>query len=182
VAPGLQGRPFRIDPEELESLAEILRVMELRLGVEVEAAGLAAERRTEANLTEIRERIEAIDEAIAQDESGVDADFAFHRSILAAADNPYFPRFLEFLGRFIIPRQSVRVRYATGGEQRAYLERVQAEHRAIYEAVRAAEPEAAREASRRHLCNSLERYRDMAAALDGAGAGGGRARGKPARR
>src|SRR5215831_10612199 len=39
-----QRRPFRIDAGELQSLAEVVSVMELRTGVEVEAAGIAAER------------------------------------------------------------------------------------------------------------------------------------------
>src|SRR5882672_6066924 len=45
VASDVKGRPFRIDPDGLKSLQEILRVMELRMGVEIFAAGLAAERR-----------------------------------------------------------------------------------------------------------------------------------------
>jgi len=37
-------RPFRVDFDESSSLRDVLNVMELRTGVEVEAAGLAAER------------------------------------------------------------------------------------------------------------------------------------------
>lgn len=173
VAPALQSRPFHIDPAELASLTEVLQIMELRLGIEVEAAGLAAQRRTKAQLAEIARRLDAIDEAIARDESAVDADFAFHRAIFAATANTYFLRFLDFLGRLIIPRQSVRVRYAQGEEQRAYLERIQEEHRAIFEGIRTGAPEAAREASRRHLERSLERYRRMAEALESSGTDGG---------
>src|SRR5271170_1655808 len=40
----VQRRPFRIDPDGLRSIAEVVQVMELRTGVEVEAAGIAAER------------------------------------------------------------------------------------------------------------------------------------------
>src|SRR5260221_9353085 len=36
--------PFRIEPERLQSLDEILNVMELRLGVEIESAGPPAQR------------------------------------------------------------------------------------------------------------------------------------------
>ncbi|HET7669205.1 MAG TPA: GntR family transcriptional regulator, partial [Burkholderiales bacterium] len=39
-----QRAPFRIEPERMQSLDDILAVMELRLGVEIESAGLAAER------------------------------------------------------------------------------------------------------------------------------------------
>ncbi len=37
-------RPFRVDFDESSSLGEVLNVMELRAGVEIESAGLAAER------------------------------------------------------------------------------------------------------------------------------------------
>jgi GntR family transcriptional regulator, transcriptional repressor for pyruvate dehydrogenase complex len=37
-------RPFRIEVDDLHSLHEALQIMELRTGVEIEAAGLAAER------------------------------------------------------------------------------------------------------------------------------------------
>src|SRR5262249_2295893 len=53
VAGGVLRRPFRIDPEGLRSLAEVLNVMELRLGVEVESAGLAAERASPPQLRAI---------------------------------------------------------------------------------------------------------------------------------
>lgn len=161
VAGDPQRRPFRIDPAELESLADVLRVMELRIGVEVEAAGLAAARRSASQLAEIDRRLEAIDQAIEQGESAVDADFAFHQAIFAATDNDYFVRFLEFLGRFIIPRQSVRSGLGSAAEQRHYLKRIQAEHAAIRDAIGARAADRAREAARLHLVGSLERYRQM---------------------
>ncbi|HET6466951.1 MAG TPA: FadR/GntR family transcriptional regulator [Geminicoccaceae bacterium] len=166
VSAEVQRRPFRIDPDELASLTEVLRVMELRIGVEVEAAGLAAERRTASQLAEIGRRLAAIDEAVGRGESAVDADFDFHKAIFAAVDNPYFLRFLEFLGRFIIPRQSVRLGFGSPEEQRAYLERIQSEHVAIHDAIRARAPEQAREAARLHLVNSLDRYRRLAMSID----------------
>ncbi|MFZ1431615.1 MAG: FCD domain-containing protein [Geminicoccaceae bacterium] len=159
-----RGRPFRIDAAALESLAEVLRIMELRLSIEVEAAGLAAQRGSKARLRTIEQRLVDIDDAIGREENAVEADFAFHRAICAAADNSYFLRFLEFLGHFIIPRQSIRMQ---GAEQRAYLQQIQREHRAIYEAISAGNAEAARDASRVHLSGSIDRYREMAATAEG---------------
>jgi DNA-binding FadR family transcriptional regulator len=49
------------------------------------------------------------------------------------------------------------------GGQRAYLELLQTEHRRIVDAIRNGDPKAAREAMRRHLTRSLERYRKLAA-------------------
>ncbi len=48
-------RPFRINGGELQSLRDVIEVMELRTGVEVEAAGLAAERASAADLRDIKD-------------------------------------------------------------------------------------------------------------------------------
>src|SRR5471032_898883 len=53
VATDAQQRPFRIDPRGAKSVTEILRIMELRMGVEIEAAGLAAARRSAKHLARI---------------------------------------------------------------------------------------------------------------------------------
>src|SRR5919106_4508659 len=48
-----QRAPFRIEPERMQTLDDILGVMELRLGVEVEAAGIAAELANRSQLKSI---------------------------------------------------------------------------------------------------------------------------------
>jgi GntR family transcriptional repressor for pyruvate dehydrogenase complex len=158
-------RPFRIHGDELRSLREVLQVMELRTGIEIEAAGLAAERASAADIREIGDTFAAIDSAIARGESAVDQDFAFHCRIAAATGNPQFPRFLEYLGRFIIPRQSVRVAAGPAADRRAYLERIQGEHRDIVQAIRARAVQKARSAMRRHLLNSRARYQKLGEAI-----------------
>src|SRR6266545_3293416 len=87
--------PFRIEPERLQSLDEILNVMELRLGVEIESAGLAAERATKIQLRTITSALSEIEEASAAGGSAVDEDLAFHRAIAEATGNPEFARFLQ---------------------------------------------------------------------------------------
>jgi DNA-binding FadR family transcriptional regulator len=103
----------------------------------------------------------ALDAAIARGEPGIDEDVEFHR----ATGNPQFVRFLEFLGRFIIPRRIIRVDH--GEAQRAYLARIQDEHREIFAAIQDRDPVAARAAMRQHLANSRERYRRLAAGSAG---------------
>src|SRR6202035_3796993 len=56
--------PFRIEVDELDSLREALDVMELRAGVEIEAAGLAAERHNGAHLKKIGEALRRIEAAL----------------------------------------------------------------------------------------------------------------------
>ena len=160
-------RPFRIDPVKLRSLHQVLEVMELRTGIEIEAVGLAAERATAADVRKIGDAYEAIDKAIRRGDSAVDQDFAFHCQIAAATGNPQFMHFLEYLGRFIIPRQTVRMSVGAAAERRTYLETIQAEHRAIVEAVRGHAVQKARAAMRNHLLNSRKRYQKLAARLGG---------------
>src|SRR5690349_21447053 len=64
VASDFQRRPFRIDPEGLRSIADVLNLMELRLAVEVETAGLAAERATGKQVRAVAQALAALDRAI----------------------------------------------------------------------------------------------------------------------
>ncbi len=161
VVRDVQRRPFRIDPDELDSIGEVLQIMELRTGVEVEAAGIAAERNNPVARSRMAKALAAIDAAIARGEAAIGEDFAFHQAIAEATGNPHFMRFLEFLGRFLIPRQSVRVGLGSAQRQRTYLQRIQKEHRAIASAIGAGEVAAARRAMRRHLHGSRQRYRRL---------------------
>jgi GntR family transcriptional regulator, transcriptional repressor for pyruvate dehydrogenase complex len=163
VSAAPQQAPFRIDPERMQSLDEILNVMELRLGVEIESAGLAAERATRAQVKLIGTALEAMDRAAEQGKAAVDEDLALHRAIADATGNAEFVRFLQFIGRHLIPRRTVTGLPEAMGGRRAYLELIQEEHRRIYDAIRNGDAKAAREAMRRHLTRSLERYRRLAA-------------------
>jgi GntR family transcriptional repressor for pyruvate dehydrogenase complex len=150
---------FRIEPGQAASLADALHIMELRTAVETEAAGLAAERATKAQRRAIHAALDAIDAAIERGESAVGEDFAFHAVITDATGNPQFRRFLDFLGRFIIPRASVRIRALN---LRTYLMSFQEEHRAIVAAIDAGSVQAAQAAMRAHLVSSSQRYRALA--------------------
>jgi len=150
-------RPYRVDFDEHSPLQDVLNVMELRTGVEVEAAGLAAERASSTQVKRIANRFVAINAAIAKGGSGVDEDFAFHCEIAEATRNPQFRGILEYLGRFIIPRRP-------GGDRHASLTHLrevpafQREHENILNAIRAHAASRARSAMKRHLNNSRLRF------------------------
>ena len=163
VAADADQRPFHLAFDGLPSIDEVLDVMELRASVEVEAAGLAAERGSAEGRQRVGAALMAIDAALGRGEAAIGEDFAFHRSIAAATGNPQFGHFLEYLGRFIIPRQSIRVAAHRPEGQRAYLETFQREHAAIAAAIAERDPAGARDAMRRHLANSQTRYRRLAA-------------------
>jgi GntR family transcriptional repressor for pyruvate dehydrogenase complex len=159
VAESRARQMFHIDEGQSDTLADVLHIMELRTAVEVEAAGLAAERATADQRRAIAEALAAIDAAIDRGEAAVEEDFALHAAITDATGNPRFRQFLDFLGRFIIPRASVRIRALN---LRAYLMTFQEEHRGIVAAIDARSVTWARDAMRTHLANSRERYRALA--------------------
>lgn len=167
VAADFQHRPFRIDSSELASSQDVVRVLELRMSIEIEAAGLAAERRTAADLAQVKSALRAIDEEIRRGDTAIDADFKFHLAIFRAARNRYFPEFLEFLGHFIIPRQRGNVSSEGDAQRQRYLGRIQAEHLALFEAIRIGDPTASRRAARRHMGNAMRRYQEIGARLAG---------------
>ena len=169
VAGDTERRPFRLALDGLPSIEEVLEVMELRASVEVEAAGLAASRASPEARRRVGEALAAIDSALLRGDAAIEEDFAFHCAIAAATGNPQFPHFLKYLGRFIIPRQSIRVAAHRPEGQRAYLETFQREHVAICKAIMAVDAEAARDAMRRHLGNSQARYRLLAAEAEAPG-------------
>jgi DNA-binding FadR family transcriptional regulator len=141
----------------------VLDVMELRVCVEVEAAGLAALRRTRADLARIRKIGRAFAAAIADGDAGVGLDFDFHAAIGAATGNPYFSAFLDFIGSIIIPRRTILVDAQAPAKLSAYLSRVREEHEAIADAIAAGDAKAASAAMRVHLTRGRDRYRRLMA-------------------
>ncbi len=154
-------RPFRLEFDEKSSLQDVLNILELRTGIEIEAAGLAAERASAAQLKKVGERFAAIEAAIARGETAVDEDFAFHCEIADATGNPQFKRFLEYLGRFVIPRKTV---WGSNPPllSKSRLATFQREHREILDAIRARSVKRARGAMQSHLANSRRRYQKLA--------------------
>ena len=165
---GLGDAPaFKIAPEQFNTLADVIAVLELRIGLETEAAALAATRRSDADLQALRQ---ALDQMVAGVEAGRDAvaaDFEFHLQVARATRNEHFAELMAALGSQIIPRArlaTVQEALQDAGadlneERRHYLRRVNGEHESIYDAIANRDPEAARAAMRTHLANSRERRR-----------------------
>jgi len=123
-----------------------------------------AERGTASQIKKIVDRFAAIRAAIDRGENAVDQDFAFHCAIADATGNPQFRRFLEYLGRFIIPRRTVWGR-AAPATRKKQLDLFQQEHAQILAAIRDNAVAAARDAMQHHLRNSRARYEKLAAEL-----------------
>ena len=153
---------FRIRPDQLETLHDVVAMLELRIGVETEAAGLAAQRRTATELVAMRSSLIAFTQAVEAGRDAVGPDFQFHLEITRATHNDHFASLFASLGTAMIPRARLDPQDASADARQAYLRRVNAEHGSILDAIENHDSEAARAAMRTHLANSRERRRRAA--------------------
>lgn len=158
LAPQALGN-FRIAKEDFSTVADVIAVLELRISLETEAAGLAAQRRTEANLQSMEAALTAFSQSINGDSDAVPPDFQFHMEIARATNNQHFADLMTYLGAMIIPRTRVNTPNSAPEGRLRYLQRVHGEHESIFNAIRDQDTEAARAAMRTHLSNSRERLR-----------------------
>jgi GntR family transcriptional repressor for pyruvate dehydrogenase complex len=149
---------FRLDAGDVATSVDVLAVLELRISLETESAGLAATRRSEEQLRAMREALDDFERNVAVAGDTVAPDFRFHLQIAESTGNPYFADIMTHLGTTIIPRTRINAirQHDRGG---AYLSRVNREHEEIYAAIARRDPESARAAMRIHLTNSRERLR-----------------------
>jgi DNA-binding FadR family transcriptional regulator len=152
------GSTFRVAPEQVATLRDVIALLELRIGLETEAAGLAAARRSAQNLAHMGRALDAFTRAIDEGRDAVGPDFQFHLEIARATQNAHFTDLMNTLGTMIIPRARLDANEPSE-EQRNYLRRVNAEHESIFNAIASQDAEAARAAMRTHLANSRERRR-----------------------
>ncbi|MGN6702538.1 MAG: FadR/GntR family transcriptional regulator [Burkholderiaceae bacterium] len=162
---------FHIDPATITTIRELLSLLEFRISLETETAGLAAARRTPAQLADIRAALDNFRQNLERGGDTAGADFRFHSQIAAATGNRYFIDIINHLGVSVIPRTRVNTAQLSHDHQSSYLDRVHREHEDIYEAIARSDSEAARAAMRNHLTNSRERLRRAheAAEADAAG-------------
>ena len=150
---------FKISREQYATLQDVVAVLELRIGLETEAAALAAQRRTESNLAAMRKALDALALALEHGSDAVAADFLFHQEVARATQNDHFADLMTTLGSRIIPRARLEPAQAMTDERREYLRRVNGEHESIFDAISSQDAEGARAAMRTHLANSRERRR-----------------------
>ncbi len=139
----------------------VLNVLEVRMAIEIEAAALAAQRRTGSQEAEIRSAFAAFEEHLRRNEPTGAADFAFHRAIAAATSNPFYVEMFDVLGRRTIPRELVTVVSGNLLQSSEYQQRLHSEHTEIMNAIVEGDATSARDAMRRHLSASQRRYQSL---------------------
>lgn len=122
--------------------SERRHVLEVRRALDVEAAALAAERRTAADLHRLEQALEAREEAWKQGDPAawVTTDVAFHVAVVAAAHNPVLERFYRDFSDALAA--SIAASVSPGLHDERYVD-----HGRLLDVIRSGEPErAAKEA------------------------------------
>lgn len=138
--------------------AAVTDVYEVRMLIEVQAARLAAERRTDEDLIALDAALTArLAAGTGPDAGFVDADIALHRTVVAAAHNPVLTDlFSEFAPAL---RQALIDLVDLLGLRRADPDHGHAQHRALVTAVVAGDAESAGRAAQAELEHILTRLR-----------------------
>ncbi len=150
---------FTIDPAEINTLRDVLQVMDIRVALESEAASLAAQRRSDAQLRAIAVALDDMASRMRSPAGHSAADVAFHVAVASATGNAYFSNLLVEVSPRMLPRQRLDLFRDDRRGRLAYLKRLQQEHGDIYQAIARRDADAARAAMRLHLSNSRERLR-----------------------
>lgn len=145
--------------QEIKKVSQAINVLEVRMGIEIESAGLAAMRRNAAQEALIQEAFFEFDRLLHLGEPTGKADFAFHREIASATNNPFYVEILDALGDRTIPCDRASPWYSVEVLSNEYLTGLQREHLSILQAISAGDPDAARAAMRAHLLAAQDRYR-----------------------
>ena len=157
------SRPLvlRIQEVEDDDIERIIGLVELRRGVEIEAAALAAERRQPEDLQALREALERMAGALEAGDvaAGAAADLDFHRAIACATGNSHYRNFFDFLS--LLLRRGLEVSRKRSARVDGREVQAQQEHQAIYDAVALSDPAQARCRARIHVVNTELRLRSL---------------------
>ncbi len=159
LAPAQDSGNFKITDVDFATVADVIALLELRISLETEAAGLAAQRRTEQNLQSMQDMLDAFAAAVEDNSDALPSDFQFHMEVARATGNRHFADLMNYLGTMIIPRARVNTPSSAPEGRLAYLKRVHGEHESIFSAIRNQDSDAARAAMRTHLSNSKDRLK-----------------------
>jgi GntR family transcriptional repressor for pyruvate dehydrogenase complex len=154
VEDDVKARPFRLAAAE-DAKSSLRHIFELRMGVEMQAATLAAERRSPGDLKAMLDCLKQMEPNKNSFEQALASDMAFHLAIAQATQNPLIVSFMKFLQPHLYESIS-KARAISARTARTTLNAYR-DHYAIYEAIAASDPYRARLAARRVLERSLRR-------------------------
>jgi len=149
--------PPALDSEPLRLLAQLHgfsfeHMFETRSILEVGAAGMAAERATGEQLATMSEQIADMFASLKDPQQFLVHDIAFHRAVAAASGNPTLATLVEMVSAILYERRRDTIERAHDFNEALEL------HRRVYRAIRARNPEEAREAMREHIVRAQRAF------------------------
>lgn len=139
---------IRIEQDTLSDKESFRSLFQLRMPLEIEAAGLAAVHHDASDLARLDEALSQMSGAEKWTDQGIIADLSFHRALATATHNEYFPLVLGFIGERI--NLAIKAARAT-----AVLEEIVevtiTEHVAIRQAIASGDPLKARHVMMSHI-------------------------------
>jgi GntR family transcriptional repressor for pyruvate dehydrogenase complex len=161
----IRSGPPSLDSEPLSFLAALHgftrdQMFEARRVLEVGVAGLAAERATGEHLAAVAEEMTGLFASLDDPLAFLRHDIRFHRAVAAASGNPILASLVEMVSALFYAQRRKTAERARDLRESADM------HRAIYNALRAHDPERARQAMNDHLVTSLQRqqFEDLSSA------------------
>lgn len=148
-----------IGAETSNKISVAINVLEVRMGIEIESAGLAAIRRSTSQEAAIHEAWNEFGRQLRLGNPTGRADFQFHRAVAAATNNPFYMEVLDALGSRTIPCDVASPWGTESVLTYEYQAGLHEEHGRILDAVSRQDAAAARETMRDHLSRSQDRYR-----------------------
>ena len=136
--------------------AAVLDAYEVREALEVQAARLAASRRTEADIAALRGCLAERTRARGSDAQFVEADLAFHRAVVAAAHNPLLA---EMFGSFAAVLREALI--AIRSDQAVQGPGADAAHERLAAAIEAGDAAGAAQATHDHLDPTAAKLRSL---------------------
>lgn len=122
--------------------AFIASLFEIRQSLEPVAAALAAGRRSEEDVANLRQLVDVLDTDTSDRETFVEADVAFHQLILRASGNP----FMHSIAALISTALSASFALSAPAPRSSAVSLVKGQHLAIVDAIAAQDPQGASDA------------------------------------
>ena len=153
---------LRIHAVEAGDSKEALAIVELRHGIEIIAASLAAQRRTAEDLRMMHAAVDQMRDAILSGDVavGVQADLDFHRAIAVATRNDHYVTMFDFIGELYKKNLTVS---RENSKTKGRASQSQEEHEMLLAAIESSDPDLAGARADVHVRNTATRLRDQEA-------------------
>jgi len=154
---------LKLRAPEGSAIERARELLEFRAGLETEAVRLAALRRSDADIVELRAALARIDTVERAGGNGGAEDLELHMAIARASKNGYIVQVLQFLASSL--RDAISHSRVVSVHWHEHIDAAHHEHAAVLDAIVAGDADLATRQMRRHLSNGERRLLSIDAGL-----------------